>query len=430
MLQTALQLKEAIDSAASKLTRIGVNQSSLLEERFGHDYYLDFDEILTEDDINELEYYEKESYFNYFNDRHAIANYKLINEMNKLFEKKKTTYGKIEFIDHFITINDIDFSITKLTEDQVAQFYRDANRAGFGHVQTQETRIDDNIRKGREIRNFKINPLIIKTLEEQWDLNPQSVRIEPYKINLYTDGDHFQTHRDTPDKNLVGTLLLNVYDSSTAGGFYVEENIGKTLAFYKSLTIKEKGSWIGFYPDVPHGVEAIRGGYRMNIAFKVYQKGDTPIDIHIKEIEKLKSIYRQLSKSSIGLILSHDYSLNSPPGKGTDWLHIHVLDELGIKYSIIPILETWHAETNDEGDENFETMKSGIYPLTDEHLEYLIGQKAQEPIMFNKSIDFYTLGERKIWSKNEQSYAEHVGNESQPGNVDSIYLSKAIIIIN
>ena len=84
--------------------------------------------------------------------------------------------------------------------------------AGYGDVAAQETKIDPEIRKAFEMKSseFSCNDSILEVLAREWSKHfiPRKVRVESYKIHIYPPGGHFKTHRDTPEKDLVGTFVI------------------------------------------------------------------------------------------------------------------------------------------------------------------------------------------------------------------------------
>src|SRR6201996_3171229 len=89
--------------------------------------------------------------------------------------------------------------------------------AGYGDVAAQETKIDPEIRKAFEMKSseFSCNDSILEVLAREWSEHfiPRKVRVESYKINIYPPGGHFKSHRDTPEKDLVGTFIVGLFET-------------------------------------------------------------------------------------------------------------------------------------------------------------------------------------------------------------------------
>lgn len=98
------------------------------------------------------------------------------------------------------------------------KWFDNAPQAGYGDVRAQETKVDLIVRDAHEITKdeFEVESALLGKIVELWGKHffPTRVRAEPYKINVYGPGGHFKPHKDTPEKNLVGTFLVGLGDST------------------------------------------------------------------------------------------------------------------------------------------------------------------------------------------------------------------------
>ena len=83
---------------------------------------------------------------------------------------------------------------------------------------------------------------LLAYVEQTWAEHffPTKVRVEPYKINVYGPGGHFKPHQDTPAKDLVGTVLLGLGDTSDgnmrlADDWWWNARVGSMAAFFPSV---------------------------------------------------------------------------------------------------------------------------------------------------------------------------------------------------
>jgi hypothetical protein len=129
---------------------------------------------------------------------------------------------------------------------------------------------------------------------------------------------------------------------------------------------------------------------------------------------------------TVGIILSHDYSLNTNALKVVDNLWYHIATKISKSPpKIIPvILKTsmqWYRES-----EPSPTGSMSVYPLTTEHLKYLNGEDTEKPDDYGENIKFYKLSyDGYQWSC---SYNEYIENNSQPQSEDSLYIHRAMLI--
>ena len=163
-----------------------------------------------------------------------------------------------------------------------------ADESPFGDMATHTTRVDESVRKGRELlagKHWTINPEFVRQLARDWSLPPRKVRVVPYKLNMYRAGGGFAWHADTPETDLVGTILVGLLEDEKEGGFEIKHGSRQTrwpatrndrdiyrYQYYPEGTQQfTRPSSIAFYADCSHKVE-VRTGRRATLAFKVYAR--------------------------------------------------------------------------------------------------------------------------------------------------------------
>ena len=133
-------------------------------------------------------------------------------------------------------------------------------------------------------------------------------------------------------------------------------------------------------------------------------------------------------QEKVGFILEHGYSLSTEALKGTDAVLVQALEKMGHNYLLIPILHHFTLESYHQNEDS-DHVSSSIYPLREEELDYLLG-KSEEQNFPHKNYKFYIMNNNFYYWRNQyQDFCEWTGNESNPENQDSIYLSRAVIIL-
>lgn len=202
-----------------------------------------------------------------------------------------------------------------------------AQPACYGDNEKQETRIDETVRKGRDITSDKFHVCddILDTLRKAFCVQFRvcDVKITPYKINLYDPGDFFNVHRDHPEPKLLGTILLHV--SGDQKSFYVEDELWDA----------EKYNVCMFYNDVPHQVKATSES-RITISFKVYSVAKSQIPSESCSVLAKKLANR--IPSSCGIVLQNMYPYDDNDYKGADLEIYHALKELGKNTITVPVI--------------------------------------------------------------------------------------------
>ena len=135
-----------------------------------------------------------------------------------------------------------------------------------------ETVFDQGIRSSSEIQldpEKDVYPqfiqMILPTIQQMSIslIHPRRVELQPYKLVLYQEGDHFEEHMDSEkDEEMIGTLVIE-YPGDAIGGnlefedFVVEHPPAETLG----LTL--------FYNDLKHSVSKVESGRRIALTFNV-----------------------------------------------------------------------------------------------------------------------------------------------------------------
>lgn len=397
MLRTAVDLKEAIEKAPKLLDSIGT--CPLDKHYWKCEMYGDYedDDYKGNQDMSD----------NICNLKNSIKGkyYHTTNVTGNI----QINYNNIKYDDGF-----------DVPADVLQQLFETAPDAPFGDQNKLQTVVDKEIRDAKDISidYFSISDNVLDEIAQAWSqkLFPTKVIVKPYKINLYGKNGHFELHQDTPEQDMVGTALIALSRSSNL-----------KLEKYESYTwYANPGDCIMFYTDVPHKVNRhYDSNIRGTVAFKIYADGNQKPDINY-HIDKVVSCLNDIDLTNFGFLLGHGYSIKTECFKGSDHVLVAALDKMGKKYTIIPIIHKWYIYSyHDEKDDSIE---SKVYPLTDNHINYCL-DRDQKPNNDFSDISFYSIGsDDYVWFSEKQQFCEWVGNESQPEEENSIYITRALII--
>ena len=429
ILHNAITIKNAIDSAADELEPLGPSISHKLKWEDDHGYNDSEEEDEENDDSEEEDHGYNDSKEDKKDDEFNWA-HKLIETIDKRFDVTAPNFKKGVVDDNILEATTLSTNLfsgcIKDFEKHADKLFETAQDAPFGDMKKMETVVDKSIRCAKDIIDFTLDGPLTNTVEQLWSqsFHPKKVKAIPYKINIYGPGCGFTKHRDTPSKNLVGTFLVGLGDTSDT---YLEVKI-KSSEYdwknYETWDSAKMGQWCAFYPDCPHEVKSFKQGLRSTLAFKIFVLEDDDISNIIDgELEHCKKL---LEMGNFGILLSHDYSLNSEQLKGTDALWHKAFTKLGATLHIIPVLVKINC-TNYEHNRDY-NYTSNVFPLTTEHIDCLLGNGELPPPLFDDEINFFSIDKGYQWQYDHQNFAEHVGNECQPEEEDSIYLHRAILI--
>jgi len=405
-LQTAIQLKDAIDIAPKKLSPIGIVKC------VSEIYHEDSSESEIEDSDNE----ETE----------------IIDSLRK--EIKRPFYSTFKVDPFWINITG-NQEMIPFNANRLRQLYSEGADSPFGDNTSMKTVVDKEVRDAREITKFTVDPKILGLIKEKWQssLYPKKgVSVVPYKINLYNSTGHFDEHRDTPEKNLIGTAIISLWSQCFTNALKVfDTNKEESYTWHP-----RNPQCILFYSDCPHSVgKSSYGNIRGTLTFKIYAE---EIDEPEQETVVADILSKLISRNSEpkGFILSYGYSIERSTLKGSDQILINALKELRRKYIIIPVMyEYSHSKSEDN---SYKEINTRVYSLTENNINYLLNcspdikgseVKAKvNPDSF-RNYTFYALNYNfKIWSQTFSEYIEYTGNESKPEMKNSIYISHAVLL--
>ncbi|TFY69736.1 hypothetical protein EVG20_g3022 [Dentipellis fragilis] len=443
-LDPALKIKRVLDDFRG-LPEIGHCRTKLHEAKFGKEDQYVYAELLEE--------------FEEKIEQEVTPNEMLVKELAQVYaEGSSVTSGKLDKpfrlrVTHPGCEVEKDITICEdQNEDMLRQLFNHSTVAGYGDVQTQETKVDESVRSAREISTsgFSVPPQLIEEIRSHWSKNfiPSRVRVEPYKIHTYGPGGHFKAHRDTPANGLVGTFLVGLGD--TTGGDHLE--VGSSC--FKALA----GRWVAFYPDTPHRVSQIRKGYRAVIAFKMYRESIGQDEIEDRNgplVARIRACVSKM-KAPFGLFLEHKYCMGTQHLSGMDAVVHSSLQRLdGVQVRLLPIVtrcgSTWrdHDGCEEEEDEE-DCFWADVYPFTTAHVEYSFALNSENsedkarakkalntPSLswlrdMNEHVPFYYTDLKATtitWSSEVKETINHTGNEAEAWREDSIYLSYAIVVL-
>eukprot|EP01133_Synstelium_polycarpum_P013627 gene13627-16043_t len=220
---------------------------------------------------NDITHYKNDGKFNF--------DCQLSSLLNKLEVPNCIVGTKFQDKKRTITIDNVIKAGT-LSEPDVPALIKLATRSPFG--KGSETVFDEQVRRGLQIEGHRIKvedvyvcgipPKVLNMLA-----SPGAV-IEPklYKIHIYEQGGHFNTHIDTPHaSNHIGTLVLAMGSDYQGGEFIIE--CGDETKTVK-LDINGPNQWIMFYNDCRHRVAHVTSGVRVVMQFDLYQEVSSDIE--------------------------------------------------------------------------------------------------------------------------------------------------------
>lgn len=237
------------------------------------------------------------------------------------------------------------YETTLVSKQQLIQ--KLAVPARYGDVNANATLSNPEIRKGLELEidniNVKINPLLLQHLYTivrktlSIPLYSNTLRIVPYKIHFYKEGDFFVPHRDSPEKDLLATIVVNLKGDSSC--FVINSNVS---------WLPDQGNVCIFYTDFLHEIKPVTGE-RETITFRVFsdkqrelQNEDDDDDDYnsscnnfVTDSDLLQKILSEHQK--FGVLLQHGYIAQH--------LHLSEIRFKGLDLVLFNFLKQWELES-------------------------------------------------------------------------------------
>ena len=232
-----------------------------------------------------------------------------------------------------------------LLSDDCELLTKTSKAAPFG--KSSQTIVDLNVRKAWQIDSeyIQFHPSwdsVLDKISKELKVNyGVECKLHFYKMLAYNDGCHFKSHKDTlRDKNHISSLLISLPTSTgfEGGVLGVRDPSSSDNIQWDGQCIGNTASWCSFYTDCDHELFPITSGYRMILAYHVYQehealvatsisppKPENPLQYSVVDIVKSALKLRPIAYIS----LTHKYgSINEPKYlKGPDRILYEMLKQ-------------------------------------------------------------------------------------------------------
>lgn len=290
-----------------------------------------------------------------------------------------------------------------------------------------------------------------------------SLRAELYKLNVYSTGGKFRSHRDTPrSSSMVGSLVVCLPIPHEGGTLIVHHPTnGQSVKYEWDVSLSDKKNmsriqWCAFYGDCPHAILPVTSGYRATLTYNLYldeesnqqaattcadQKifSDPPaVSVSSAPFHSLLSLLLRSplfmpNGGKLGIFCHHGYAhtsestvknLNPRMLKGGDSVIYEAARALGLKCDFVPVVEECvvlpqfsqpDTSRNYAGEEDYETEYKDAKQK--EELKKVMGH------IETSDITWLNIGEG---TKELQEAHAAYGNEASLGT----HYSKASLIIH
>ncbi|KAH9923774.1 uncharacterized protein BXZ73DRAFT_50901, partial [Epithele typhae] len=182
----------------------------------------------------------------------------------------------------------VDFAKSALQPDAVAQLAAACQPAMFGRG--DETVLDETYRKAGKmdahdfVMRFNVEETglmraIHAHLLRREREGRNSIRAELYKLNVYSEGQFFKAHTDTPrSQDMFGSLVI-VFPTPHEGGTLILREDDKEWAFDSATLLAGRNdaiAYVAFFSDVEHEVAPVLSGHRVTVTYNLFYAPAVP----------------------------------------------------------------------------------------------------------------------------------------------------------
>ncbi|KAF5372078.1 hypothetical protein D9758_005091 [Tetrapyrgos nigripes] len=302
-----------------------------------------------------------------------------------------------------ITLPNFEQVVDQLSTEEAARGERLATWFNHGSVSGYSDLREHNSEREILAENFQIEPELLREVEKIW-------------------GQHFY-----PQQDLVGTYLIGLGDTTedrrlvVNGQFKADAN---------------EGSWVAFYPDVPHEVKTVSKGHCAVLALKIFHKDSNdatssslggefnlPPALHTASTELITSL-----ELPFGLILDRKYCMGTTELSGVDATLYSIAKNTPdtITPMIVPVMiHTATFEPWGDDDVKAQTVTK-VQPFT-------AANAIIDAVKNLKDIPFYDFhgpeGTQSVeWSSKSED-VNYKGKEAGAEDRDIVYLSYALFCL-
>ncbi|TFY76718.1 hypothetical protein EWM64_g7295 [Hericium alpestre] len=139
--------------------------------------------------------------------------------------------------------------------------------------------------------------------------SPRPIRVELYKLNVYSEGSFFKAHVDTPRSEAMFGSLVLVFPTQHEGGTLIIRHQGHQWMFDSADAVRKQSTpsvgFVALHSDVEHEVSLVHRGHRVTLTYNLYFD-----DVQAEDEETEKN-----GADSVSILPSHEPVFNQTLGE-------------------------------------------------------------------------------------------------------------------
>lgn len=320
-----------------------------------------------------------------------------------------------------LTVNVREINVYNVTNEDIEYLDSVTEVAYFGL--DKEKVIDLNVRNSRYTKVFDLN-LDLEDIMKK--MGVRNVFIKPYKLNLYSKGSFFATHRDSDIPGLVGNLILILPTTYTGGEIkFGDRNLESALA-------KDELRFIFFDAGLEHSISEVLSGHRITLVYNVFNRDSCSslLKSDIRFIDVPEDIYKEISSEAIKFCKDKKNVLFGQCKYRND-LFYKLVEDLKQKYEVIDVVV-------DRENEDISKVRKAYIVMDEEEYSYQCREMNVRKLK-DMATDIYavnhvlfpsvsSLDERSV--KASREVGGYVGNEPEYEREDFNIECYAAFLVN
>ncbi|KAL6061599.1 Fe2OG dioxygenase domain-containing protein [Balamuthia mandrillaris] len=347
------------------------------------------------------------------------------------------------------------------------------------HGRGYDTVVDTSVRSSKEF-----DPAAFSFTNEQWDeavydlaltvamrLGVEECNVEPcpYKLLLYSEGDHFLPHRDTEKEDgMFATLVIQLPSRCTGGALIVRHGGSSHKYDFGESTGKAafQCHYAAHYADVEHEVEPVTSGHRLAVVYNLVWTNPNVLvptsqafQSNVQAFaEVLRGPWNTVPNGLVVMLLEHLYTYSGLRGRGIKALKgkdrvlastIHAANALlepqhRVSLFVITVDHTTHYEprgyygswdSEDEEEEDDYDDDSGNWEVleTEEIIEWysMVGKRVKfNDVKINWKKDVAAakaLSEKHVFSFKGDTFKEGYTGNAGPSKSTTYHRSALVM---
>jgi hypothetical protein len=257
------------------------------------------------------------------------------------------------------SLNCINFPLKPLdnvVDDSIKNLINTCNPACYGHG--NKLCCDETVRKAYCMKKDEFNTnldihaqSLLKCISETL-ITENDLICSRDKLNIYTKGGHFKTHKDTlVNDKMIGSLVICLPSYFEGGELVLEKNKDIVTCNWSDKS-KEEIQWVAFFSDINHKVCEVTKGERITVTYNILISDDMRNNIsYVSKSNEIIELMKNTPRRSIGYFCKYMYGGKTTDFKNEDLIFYKSAIASGYEVKVEEVIT--HAFGENSGDQEY-----------------------------------------------------------------------------